>query len=126
MTSIPDLHFPTVSLPPGHISGVWNHLQNQYEEMLKEASPQEDVAVTVFLFGGTEIQVQSLGYAGPNLLMVFGKLNDGDITAFVHQSCLQIVYSKVAKDEKGARIPIGFVHETPQTSRDKGEVLPTQ
>jgi len=112
-------HIPYIrpNLPSGHISGVYNHIQEEYEDLLKKAKPNEDVAATVFLFGGTEITVKTFGYAGPNLLIVNGQIHGKDVRAYVHQSSLQVIFSLVPKDSKIPRTPLGFV--APRSSEEE-------
>jgi len=95
---------------PEHISTAWEHLQNKYEELVKEAKADQDIAISVLLFGGTEIAVREFGYAGPNLLIVHGLVDNKDITAYINQSCLQVVFALVPKDSKNPSQPIGFIN----------------
>jgi hypothetical protein len=107
------------TLPPGHIDGVWNHLENRYNKMIEDLPADKAISVVVFLFGGSQIQVREFGYAGPNLLTVHGILNGENITAYVHQSCLQAVFSIVPKDDKKPITPIGFVAEDVKNSSEE-------
>jgi hypothetical protein len=100
-------------LPSDHIKTVWNHLQKEHQELSKEAKSDQTVAASVFLFGGAEIAVETFGYAGPNLLIVNGQINGKDITAYVHQSCLQVVFALVPKDSNASRGPLGFINPSP-------------
>jgi hypothetical protein len=109
---IPNLPHIEPIMPSGHITAVWSHLQREYRETLEKASSNEDIAVTVVLFGGREIAVSEFGYAGPNLLVVYGKLNGKEVTVYVHQSSLQVIFEKLPKDESAARQPMGFRQES--------------
>jgi hypothetical protein len=97
---------------------VWNHLEEHYKQMLAETSAVEDVAMSVFLFGNQEIRVREFGYAGPNLFVVHGFIGKDEVTAYVHQACLQVVFSKVPKDAKAGRLQIGFA--APKEEADEG------
>ncbi|MFI5253514.1 MAG: hypothetical protein ACHQQQ_13900 [Bacteroidota bacterium] len=106
---------------PGHIEGVWEHLQNEYDKITKEISSNEMITVKVILFNGQEIVVNTFGYAGPNFLIVYGFLKDKEITAYIHQSSLQVLFSKISKDEKQPRRSIGFVHPKNPETQGKNE-----
>ena len=105
-----------ISLPPGHISSVWEHLGNESAELKQQLALDEELTATVFLFGGEQIFVDTFGYAGPNLLIVHGLLNGNKITAYVHQSCLQVVFAVVKKDPQKPRHQFGFVAEKERAS----------
>ena len=105
-----DFNIPTSSmLPPGHIKTVWEHLGNEAADLMQELPADHELIATVILFNGDAIQVEEFGYAGPNLLIVHGIKNGNKVTAYVHQSCLQVIFSIMPKDEKRPRQPFGFV-----------------
>lgn len=111
-----------ISLPPGHISGVWEHLSNESIELKQQLALDEELIATVVLFGGEQVLVNTFGYAGPNLLIIHGLLNGNNVTVYVHQSCLQVVFSVTKKDPQKPRHQFGFVPEKEKTAdKDQNE-----
>lgn len=110
---LPSFNFNPLTNPrsPGHIEVVWEHLANESDELRKQLAADEDLAATVYLFGGEQIAVETFGYAGPNLLIVYGLVNGNKVTAYVHQSCLQVVFRVIKKDPGKPQHQIGFIPE---------------
>src|ERR1043166_3839161 len=108
---------PDAYLSASHVESVWEHLERHYNKLLKKVSKNEQIVVTAYLFGGTKINVGSFGYAGPNLMSVNGDIHGQEIKAFIHQSCLQVVFSVVAKDVEEPRRTMGFLRpdQSPET-----------
>ncbi len=100
---------PNVSV--GHISSVWEHLQKENNNLSQIVKSDEIVSAEVCLFDGSVINVSSFGYAGPNLLTIRGLIGNKDVKAYVHQSCLQVVFSIIKKESNSTKSPIGFVNE---------------
>jgi len=100
---------PNISV--GHISSVWEHLQKENTNLTKTLKADEVISAEVCLFDGSVINVNSFGYAGPNLLTIRGFIGNKDVKVYVHQSCLQVVFSINKKDSNFSKSPIGFVNE---------------
>ena len=108
------------------VKNTWADLENKYNELLKEVGADEDIAVSVFLFSGNEISVAKFECSGPNLLIVHGILCGNQVTAYIHQSCLQVVFGKVAKKPNASRVQFGFSppDKQIQPALDNDEVQP--
>ena len=116
-----DFHFPHIEpiLPPGHIETVWHHLGDKAADLKEKLPANHDLTASVILFGGDEILVETFGYAGPNLLLVNGKRNGNQVSAYVHQSCLQVVFAIVPSSGMKPKQQFGFVQPENDSSKEQ-------
>lgn len=91
------------------IKDVWEELQREYAEMQTACSPGEEVGVTAMLYSGQEIHVDSFDCRYPDILIVKGKSKDQEVTAYIAQTSVQIVFQKLKKETEKPRNPIGFI-----------------
>jgi hypothetical protein len=93
-----------------YVKPVCERLQTEYISLLSSLTDKEDIVVSIFLSNGLEILVSEFDYDGTNLLIVKGlNSKSQEVTAFVHQSSLQVVFSKVPKGISEPRREIGFL-----------------
>ena len=94
-------------LPEGHSRYVYSRLEEQYDEISKEMSPDEMVLATAYLYGGEKIIVEEFSSNNP-LIEIKGFLNGESVIVQVHNNSLQVVFAKVKKTETNAPKKLGF------------------